>query len=956
MKKQILLSVCLFAAWAVFCQPPYWQQTVNYTIDVSLNDREHTLDGFEKIEYINHSPDTLHFIWFHLWPNAYKNDQTAFSNQALENGNTKFYFSEKEKRGYINRLDFKINNVTALTEDHPYHIDIIKLLLPSPLLPGQSIIITTPFHVKLPFNFSRGGHVGESYQVTQWYPKPAVYDRKGWHPLPYLDQGEFYSEFGNYDIRITLPENYVVAATGVLQNPEEKEWLKTRAGFSWEPVQEKIKSKNGTIQTRLQTFPPSSSNLKTLHFKQDRIHDFAWFADKRFIVNQDSCRLPSGKVITVYSYYTPMQKKIWENSLAYIKDAVITRSEWIGEYPYEVVSVVQGPESFGGGMEYPTITVISPTLNDRLLELTIEHEIGHNWFYGILGTHERDYPWMDEGMNTYYDHRYSLWKYGNEGELKMGNVSISIKNAERILFESMAVAKKDQPIQTRSQDFTPLNYNLVPYYKTGAWMEMLENKISRPLLDKAMQEYYRQWQFRHPYPEDFKWIVERISGQKLDSEFALLDKKGILPERERTGWKFLSPISPASLTSFINHPTQNGVLFSPVIGANSYDRLMLGGILTNYKLPPSSFQFLFIPLYSFGAKKWNGLGKLNYSLYPQKIFRKMDLFINRAVFSSTEFVQNNGHKEKAGFQKLVPGIRLSLPEKYARSTTSRYIQWKSFLIKEEAFRIRYDTSITGADTSVIQQVTTRNQHRTIHQLKLAMENNRVLYPYNAALILEQGNDFYRAGFTLHYFFNYPKEGGFRLRFFAGKFFYRGSATLSKQFATERYHLNMTGPNGYEDYTYSDYFIGRNKFEKLFSQQIMIRDGGFKVRTDLYAEKVGKTDDWLAAVNLSTTIPPGLNPLSVLPVKLPLQLFADIGTYADAWNRDAGLDRFIFDAGIQLSLMSDVVKIYIPVFYSPVFKDYIRSVLDKKNRFLKTISFSLDLSQFSLKKLNRELEF
>jgi hypothetical protein len=198
---------------------------VNYTIEVALNDKDHTLNGFESIEYINNSPDTLTFIWFHIWPNAYKTDKTAFSDQLLENGNTDFYFSDKNQKGYINRLDFKVNNKTAAIQDHPEHIDIVKVILPSPLPPGQKTILTTPFHVRLPFNFSRGGYDGDTYQVTQWYPKPAVYDRQGWHPMPYLDQGEFYSEFGSYDVSITVPDNYVVGATGVLQNQDEKEWL-----------------------------------------------------------------------------------------------------------------------------------------------------------------------------------------------------------------------------------------------------------------------------------------------------------------------------------------------------------------------------------------------------------------------------------------------------------------------------------------------------------------------------------------------------------------------------------------------------------------------------------------------------------------------------------------------------------------------------------------------------------
>ncbi|WP_315816470.1 hypothetical protein [Paraflavitalea speifideaquila] len=205
----------------------YWQQELDYTIDVTLDDQQNSLNGFLKLRYTNHSPDTLSFIWFHLWPNAYKNDRTAFSDQLLLQGRTDFYFASREQRGYINRLDFRTNNATLSTEDdHPQYIDIIKVMLATPLAPGAQTEITTPFHVKLPKNFSRGGHTGQSYQATQWYPKPAVYDNKGWHPMPYLDQGEFYSEFGTYDVRITVPQNYVVAATGELQNEDEKQWMR----------------------------------------------------------------------------------------------------------------------------------------------------------------------------------------------------------------------------------------------------------------------------------------------------------------------------------------------------------------------------------------------------------------------------------------------------------------------------------------------------------------------------------------------------------------------------------------------------------------------------------------------------------------------------------------------------------------------------------------------------------
>ena len=291
----------------------YWQQQVNYDIEVSLNDNDNSLDGFVKMNYKNNSPDTLNFIWIHCWPNAYKNDKTAFSDQQLENGSTAFYFAAEEKRGYINRLNFKADGIVATTEDHPLHQDIIKLILPAPLAPGNSTLIETIFHVKLPYQFSRGGYVNKSYQLTQWYPKPAVYDSKGWHPMPYLDQGEFYSEFGNYKVKITVPEKYIIAAPGNLIKDE---------------------------------LPGQKTSLT---YTLNNVHDFAWFADKDFIMEEDTLQLTS-KIIKVAVYHRNKNKANWKNSLAFTKAAIVSKSKWLGEYPYPTVTVVENPLNGNGGM------------------------------------------------------------------------------------------------------------------------------------------------------------------------------------------------------------------------------------------------------------------------------------------------------------------------------------------------------------------------------------------------------------------------------------------------------------------------------------------------------------------------------------------------------------------------------------------------------------------------------
>ena len=219
MKKAIIL---LIISINVVYSQDYFQQEVNYQIDVLLDDKAHTLNGFLNLEYTNNSKNTLDVLWFHLWPNAYKNNSTALAIQKLEEGDTKFYYASDHERGYIDSMEFKINGDIINWEYHPEHIDICKLILKNSLNPGETIKISTPFFVKIPdAKFSRLGHVEQSYMITQWYPKPAVYDNNGWHIMPYLNQGEFYSEFGSFDVKITLPSNYIVGATGNLQNELE---------------------------------------------------------------------------------------------------------------------------------------------------------------------------------------------------------------------------------------------------------------------------------------------------------------------------------------------------------------------------------------------------------------------------------------------------------------------------------------------------------------------------------------------------------------------------------------------------------------------------------------------------------------------------------------------------------------------------------------------------------------
>ncbi|MCS7037776.1 MAG: M1 family metallopeptidase [Saprospiraceae bacterium] len=528
--RTLFLSLlgCLCST-AAFGQTPYFQQEVHYRIRVALDDTKHTLQGHVRMEYINHAPDALTEIWIHLWPNAYQNRRTAFCRQQLRLGKAEFYFAPDSSLGYIRQLDFQVNGRAASWQYHPEHTDIARVALAEPLPPGGRVVVETPFLVKIPATFSRIGHKGQAYQVTQWYPKPAVYDARGWHPMPYLDMGEFYSEFGSFDVEITLPENYVVGATGVLQSPEERAFLlrrvaETQAALArLDTVSDTPRRKRSKVEDE---FPPSSPTLKTLRYWAERVHDFAWFADKRFYVLRDTARLASGREVECWAMFPPSQGQLWQRAAFYVRRAVEFYSEQVGEYPWPQATAVQSALSAGGGMEYPMITVIGDADNAESLDEVIAHEVGHNWFYGILASNERDYPWMDEGLNTYYEHRYMEAYYGkSEYSGEPGKRPLSSQFFGTLPEMLLTLFARIGDVQTPSspeRTFNGMGYWANAYAKPVVFLRWVEQSVGRPLFDRAMKHYYQQWQFRHPHPEDLRAAWKEV-GLEADWFFKAME-------------------------------------------------------------------------------------------------------------------------------------------------------------------------------------------------------------------------------------------------------------------------------------------------------------------------------------------------------------------------------------------------------------------------------------------------
>ncbi|MEX2588843.1 MAG: M1 family metallopeptidase, partial [Chitinophagales bacterium] len=524
-KKAFPVIFLLSLTLVTVAKSAFWQQHIVYDIDVRLNDNNNTLSGFVQMEYHNNSPDTLHELLIHLWPNAYKDRNTPFAKQQIKLQQTDFHYADESERGYINQLNFIVDNKAAEWHIDSSNMELAIVQLQQELLPGEKVIVGTPFKVKIPAPFSRMGHKNQQYQITQWYPKPAVYDEEGWHPMPYLDQGEFFSEFADYNVRITLPANYVVAASGQLTTESERDWLEKRGQWS---------SNLSNTDEWHREVPKSDSTNKTLNYELKNAHDFAWFADKRYLTAQRKIKLKGREdSVLIQSFYLPEERKLWHKALDFCEQGLHFYNDKVGTYAYPEFSAVSGALGAGSGMEYPGITVIGKVGSLNALETVLVHEIGHNWYYGMLANNERAAPWLDESINSYYEKRYILeqhpdWKLVNEFPKLadfFGLRDFEHNYQNNLFYLFSARRNESQPVGLHSEEFSSLNYGAMLYAKGAMAFDYLSQYLGQDRFDKIMQAYFREYRFRHHHPDDFRNFFEKATGKDLTWFFEELIEK-----------------------------------------------------------------------------------------------------------------------------------------------------------------------------------------------------------------------------------------------------------------------------------------------------------------------------------------------------------------------------------------------------------------------------------------------
>lgn len=473
----------------------YWQQEVEYEMNIDVDAENHQFTGTQKLTYHNNSPDTLHRVFYHLYFNAFQpNSMMDVRSRTIEDPDSRvrdrIFHLPKDEIGYHH-----INSLQQNGDAVEYMVDgtVLEVTLNEPILPGESVVFDMEFESQVPRQIRRSGWMnkeGVEFSMTQWYPKISAYDEDGWHPNPYVGR-EFYGVFGSFDVKISIDSSYVMGATGHLQNADE-------IGHGYAEEYDR----------------PDSETL-TWHWKAENVHDFAWAADPDYV--HTTAQVPGGPTLHFLYQTDPVAENAapgkqeqlldyWQKLPEMTVKAFQYVSENFGKYPYDKFSVIQGGD---GGMEYPMATLITGNRSFRSLVGVTVHEFVHMWYYGVLGTNESRYAWMDEGFTTYVsaltmDHLFNA-----------GQTENPLRGSYRSYF-NLVESGMEESLDTHADHYhTNRAYGAV-YFKGAVFLNQLGYIIGDKTLNSTLNRYFEEWKFKHPDGRDFLRIAEEESDMVLD--------------------------------------------------------------------------------------------------------------------------------------------------------------------------------------------------------------------------------------------------------------------------------------------------------------------------------------------------------------------------------------------------------------------------------------------------------
>src|SRR5213080_4692473 len=487
--------------------PRYWQQRADYTIRATLDTATHTIAGSETLRYVNNSPDTLRYLWLQLDQNIYKaNSRGAalnptdarFAGRGFEGGYTIDYVRA------VRRVGQAAGRIPLATSGNG---TMLRVDLERPLAPGGRAELELAYRFEVPEHGSdRMGREqfagGWLYEVAQWYPQVAVYDDvRGWNTEQYLGQGEFYLEYGDFDVSITVPRSFVVASTGTLTNAVEVLTVNQRARLA-----RAVRSDTTVaIITKAEVGQPSSRPAGprptlTWHFTAKNVRDVAWAAAANFIWDASGY-----DGVLIQSFYPPDANPDWARSTEYARHSIKHYSEKWFRYPYATAINVAGPV---GGMEYPMIVFCGRRAADRGLFGVTTHELGHEWFPMVVGSNERLYAWMDEGFNTFMN-SYSGRAFYHDAAPQGRGVAAQ--------WAQFAASGQAEPPILPADRVAPRLLGQIEYNKPATGLYLLRQHIlaDTARFDAAFRAYIGRWAYKHPTPADFFRSMEDGLGEDL---------------------------------------------------------------------------------------------------------------------------------------------------------------------------------------------------------------------------------------------------------------------------------------------------------------------------------------------------------------------------------------------------------------------------------------------------------
>ncbi|MFP5437711.1 MAG: M1 family metallopeptidase [Bacteroidia bacterium] len=508
---RILLATALLSATGLFAQqhnpnPGYWQQHVDYKMDVNMDVKTFKYTGKQQLVYTNNSPDTLRRVFYHLYANAFqpgsemdarlqtiadpdKRMVKSFKSGTKTVNESRIATLKPNETGFLNIANFKQDGAVAKITTGG---TVLEVNLAQPLLPGKSTTLSLDFEGQVPLQIRRSGRNSSenvALSMTQWYPKMAEYDFEGWHADPYIGR-EFHGVWGNFDVNITIDKSYTIGGSGYLENKNE--------------IGKGYQDAGVTV-----TYPKKAKTL-TWHFVAPNVHDFAWGADPEYI--HDKLIAANGVELHFFYKNNPEYIESWKKMQPKTAELLDFYNKNVGQYPYKQYSVVQGGD---GGMEYAMCTLITGNRSYGSLVGVTAHEFAHSWFQHILATNESKHEWMDEGFTSYISDlamETVLPAKVKEGEQPESPFAGAYKN-----YFYMVKTGKEQPLTTHADRFdTSTLYSISAYSKGEIFLSQLGYVIGEAKLNETLKRYYADYKFSHPVPNDIKRTAERVTGAHLD--------------------------------------------------------------------------------------------------------------------------------------------------------------------------------------------------------------------------------------------------------------------------------------------------------------------------------------------------------------------------------------------------------------------------------------------------------